>query len=76
MLTALGSDYAIGITGLMGPDAGDEDKPVGTTWIAVGNKNTIVAKEFLFRFSRRKNIQNAATQALNMLRLFIKNQEK
>lgn len=76
VLTALGSDYAIGITGLMGPDAGDEDKPVGTTWIAVGNKNTIVAKEFLFRFSRRKNIQNAATQALNMLRLFIKNQEK
>lgn len=76
VLNVLGSDYAIGITGLMGPDAGDEDKPVGTTWIAVGNKNTIEAKEFYFRFSRRKNIQNAASQALNMLRLFIRKHEK
>ena len=33
------STYAIAVTGLMGPDAGDEKEPVGTTWIAVGNKN-------------------------------------
>ena len=70
-LQLLKSDYAIAVTGLMGPSAGGESKPIGTTWIAVGNKDKIVSKEFFFRFDRRRNIELTAMNGLNMLRLFI-----
>ncbi len=70
-LKAIGSDYAIAVTGLMGPGNGGESKPVGTTWIAVGNKEKTVSKEFYFRFDRRRNIELTAMNALNLLRLFI-----
>lgn len=71
VLAVLKSEYAIAVTGLMGPGSGSEDKPVGTTWIAVGNKNKTVSKEFYFRFDRRRNIELTAMNAMNMLRLFI-----
>ncbi len=70
-LNILKSDYAVAVTGLMGPGNGGEDKPVGTTWIAVGNKEKTVSKEFCFRFDRKRNIELTAMNALNMLRLFI-----
>ena len=70
-LNVLKSNYAVAVTGLMGPGNGGENKPVGTTWIAVGNKQKIRSKEFYFRFDRKRNIELAAMNALNMLRLFI-----
>ncbi len=71
MLDLVNSDYAIAVTGLMGPDAGDEGKPVGTVWIAVGSKEKVEAQDFFFRFDRRRNIELTAVAALNKLRLFI-----
>lgn len=71
VLNQLGSTYAIAVTGLMGPDAGDEKEPVGTTWIAVGNKNKTESRKFHFRFDRKRNIELTAINALNMLRTFI-----
>ncbi len=70
-LTVLQSDYAIAVTGLMGPGNGEENKPVGTTWIAVGNKDKTTSREFHFRFDRKRNIELTTMNALNMLRLFI-----
>ncbi len=70
-LAAMKSTYAIAVTGLMGPGNGGENKPVGTAWIAVGNENKIVSKEFYFRFDRIRNIELTTMNALNMLRLFI-----
>ncbi len=69
------ADYTIAVSGIMGPDGGSDDKPVGTVWIAVGNKHHIIAKKIQFRFDRQRNIELTATNALNMLRSFILEQE-
>jgi nicotinamide-nucleotide amidase len=65
------SDYVIAVSGIMGPDGGLPDKPVGTVWFAVGNKEKIEAQKLYFRFDRMRNIQLTATTALNLLRKFI-----
>ena len=71
VMEKLNVDYAIATSGIMGPDGSTEEKPVGTVWIGVGNRNKVVARKFLFRFSRERNITQTAFTALNMLRKFI-----
>lgn len=70
-LKQLKSDYVIVTSGIMGPDGGNEHKPVGLVWIAVGSKKQIIAREFHFKFDRSRNIEQTAITALNMLRKFI-----
>lgn len=72
-LKQLKPDYIIATSGIMGPDGGSEKKPVGTVWIATGNKEKLISQEYLFRFDRSRNIEQTAITALNMLRKFIKN---
>ena len=67
----LKTDYTIAVSGIMGPDGGMEDKPVGTVWVAVGTSDKIQTEKFYFRFDRTRNIELTATYALNMLRKFI-----
>jgi nicotinamide-nucleotide amidase len=67
----LNTDFAVATSGIMGPDGGTEEKPVGMVWIAAGNKEKVVAKEFHFRFDRERNIRQTAHTALDFLRKFI-----
>ncbi len=70
-LATIQSDYVIAVSGILGPGGGLPDKPVGTVWIAVGNKNKIETHKLYFRFDRERNTQLTATNALNLLRKFI-----
>ncbi|SJZ92342.1 CinA family nicotinamide mononucleotide deamidase-related protein [Sediminibacterium ginsengisoli] len=70
-LSLIGSDYAVAVSGIMGPDGGTPEKPVGMVWIAAGNAEKTIARQFRLRFDRQKNIEVTAVYALNLLRLLI-----
>lgn len=71
VIKQLDTDYGIAVSGIMGPDGGTPDKPVGTVWVAVGNMSNIKTHKFTFRFDRAKNIELTGINALNLLRKFI-----
>jgi nicotinamide-nucleotide amidase len=62
------TDYSIAVSGIAGPDGGTDEKPVGTTWIAISTPEGTSAKKFLFGEHRGRNIRKASVAALNMLR--------
>ena len=71
VLTEIKADYAIAVSGIMGPGGATPEKPVGMVWVAVGNREKTVTQLFNFRFDRARNIEITAMNALNLLRKFI-----
>ena len=58
----------VGVTGVAGPGGGSEDKPVGTTWIAVDLDGEVEARRGTYFGDRAENRGRAAQQALDMIR--------
>ena len=65
------TDTAIATSGIAGPDGGTEEKPVGTTWIAVVSGEMIHTRHFRFGGSRERIIDQASYAAMQMLRRLI-----
>ena len=61
------TDYAVAVSGIAGPDGGTPEKPVGTVWIAIADKNHVTAKVFGFGNKRIQNIERSAVAALTMV---------
>ena len=65
------ADYGLGITGVAGPEK-QEDKPVGTVYIAIdGPEGVVTGMGPGWRASREDNKRLATLAALNLLRLHL-----
>jgi len=65
------TDYAIATSGIAGPDGGTDEKPIGTTWIAVAGPNEIYVKKYTFGTRRDIIIRRASSKSLDKLRKLI-----
>ncbi len=70
-LKIMKTDIAVSVSGIAGPDGGTHEKPVGTIWLAIGNKNIIQTQKLQLGKNRIKNIEYTAVYALNMIRKFL-----
>lgn len=71
-----GSDVAVAITGIAGPDGGTDEKPVGLVYIACFANEKVTVKEFNFKGNRQKIREGAVIYALDLLRRCILNNYK
>ena len=62
------ADYAIAVSGIAGPDGGSPEKPVGTVWIAWGDRNHIRTRGLCWPVERTLFQTMIAAAGLDMIR--------
>lgn len=73
-LKVSGADIAVSVTGIAGPDSDSTGKPVGLVYIGLADKENVWVRKI--RTSRRDRSYNryvSASNALDMIRLYIDN---
>ena len=60
-------DYALAVSGIMGPDGGSPEKPLGLVWVAIAGPKGVKTQELRFRFTRKRNIELTAAHTLRLL---------
>jgi PncC family amidohydrolase len=65
--TRLGTDLAVSVTGIAGPDGGTPTKPVGLTFVAVAGPDGAEVRRFVWTGDRGANKTESARAALAML---------
>ncbi|RII28499.1 MAG: competence/damage-inducible protein A [Geobacter sp.] len=63
-----GSDVALAVTGIAGPDGGTPEKPIGTVYIALANRAGCHAKRYAFYGDREEIRTITALTAMDWLR--------
>jgi len=64
----LGCDIAVAATGIAGPDGGSPDKPVGTVYLGLATRDTVIDRLCRFTGSRRQIQEKTAQTAVDMVR--------
>jgi nicotinamide-nucleotide amidase len=63
-----GSDYAISVTGIAGPDGGSDEKPVGTVWFGLADVTGVKTVKVVFPGDRYLIRWRSSQTALDLLR--------
>lgn len=63
----LKTDCSIAVSGIMGPEGGSKDKPVGTVWIGTKCGDEIVVEKYSVGRDREENISRTANLAIIQL---------
>ncbi|NQZ24419.1 MAG: CinA family nicotinamide mononucleotide deamidase-related protein [Colwellia sp.] len=67
------ADLVIAVSGIAGPTGGSENKPVGSVWIAWGNKEKINTQYFCIKANRTYFQQIVTARALDLIRRLLIN---
>ncbi len=70
------ADYVIAVSGIAGPDGGSKEKPVGSVWIAWGDKKTLQAKYYCLPIARQQFQQVVAALSLDLIRRSLINSQE
>lgn len=70
-LRAAGSDIALSVTGIAGPEGGTPEKPVGTVFIAIADGHGCTVQRNLFCGDRETIRQKATEQALFLIEMHV-----